>query len=255
VHTVFGQAFAKDVDLVGAAAMLSSLPVDFRVKSTGAGHANVTLVGQLPLPRPGDPRERGLVLRTLLLHCLTAHYGALWAACWRPEFTQERWTKDDPRLLQSRFSALTEEWSWATPLRTDFERRQALLEIDVIAAQILGLTLDELLTVYRIQFPVLQQNERGTWYDQNGRIVFTVNRGLPGVGFDRPQWNEIRDMQTGTVVRTIMDDTLPGGPRERTITYVAPLDRCDREGDYRQAWAEFERRLGTADRSGASARD
>ena len=35
----------------------------------------------------------------------------------------------------------------------------------------LGLTLDELILIYNIQFPVLQQNEDDTWYDQNGRIV------------------------------------------------------------------------------------
>ena len=50
-------------------------------------------------------------------------------------------------------------------------------------------------------------------------------------------------MKTGTVARTIIDDTLPGGPREHTITYQAPFDRCDRERDYEVAWAEFTRRF------------
>jgi len=49
-------------------------------------------------------------------------------------------------------------------------------------------------------------------------------------------------MKSGTVSRTIMDDTLPGGPRERTITYTAPFDRCNREADYATAWAAFEKR-------------
>lgn len=40
--------------------------------------------------------------------------------------------------------------------------------------------------------------------------------------------------------RTIMDDTMPGGPVERTIEYVAPFDRCDREQDYEIAWKFFE---------------
>ena len=106
----------------------------------------------------------------------------------------------------------------------------------------LRLTLDELCTIYRIQFPVLRQNENDTWYDQNGRIVFTVSKGLPGVGFSRSEWNEIKDMKSENVSRTITDDTQPGGPREPTINYTAPFDRCNREADYAAAWAAFEKR-------------
>ena len=71
---------------------------------------------------------------------------------------------------------------------------------------------------------------------------FTCSKGLPGVGFSRPEWNEIKNMKSGTVPRTITDDTLPGGPRERTITYTAPFDKCDREADYATAWTAFGKR-------------
>jgi len=99
-------------------------------------------------------------------------------------------------------------------------------------------------SIYRVQFPVIQKNERDTWYDQNGRIVFTCNVGISaGVGFTRPEWNKIKGMKSGTVERKIIDDTLPGGPHERTIIYEAPFDRCDREQDYEIVWAEFERRF------------
>ena len=39
------------------------------------------------------------------------------------------------------------------------------------------------------------------------------------------------------------DDTMPGGPVERTIKYVAPFDRCDREKDYEEVWVNFEKRF------------
>ena len=136
-------------------------------------------------------------------------------------------------------------------LRSDYARRQALVEIDVLVAQALKLTLDELITVYRVQFPVMQQYERDTLYDQNGRIVFTSSKGLTGVGFPRKGsgrgpnkttgWEDIQHMTSGSVSRTILDDTLPGGPVERTITYEAPWTLCDRVEDYRVAWEFFEK--------------
>ncbi|KPA17478.1 hypothetical protein MHK_002303 [Candidatus Magnetomorum sp. HK-1] len=89
----------------------------------------------------------------------------------------------------------------------------------------------------------MRQYEADTWYDQNGRIIFTCSKGLIGVGFSRPEWNNIKDMKSGTVERTIIDNTMPGGPMERTITYKAPFDRCDREKDYEVVWREFERRF------------
>ena len=90
--------------------------------------------------------------------------------------------------------------------------------------------------VWLAWFSNLRKYESDTWYDQKGRIIFTSSKGLPGVGFSRAEWNEIKDMKEGAITRTITDDTLPSGPRERTITYHAPFDRCDREEDYRTCW-------------------
>ena len=141
------------------------------------------------------------------------------------------------------------EWGRDCALRTDYARRWALVELDVLVARELGLTLEELQTIYRVQFPVMRQYEADTWYDQNGRIVFTNSKGLPGVGFPRnakPKegdpigWNDIKDLQTGTAQRTITDTTLPTGPIERTITYQAPFTKCDREKDYEQVWTRLD---------------
>ncbi len=46
---------------------------------------------------------------------------------------------------------------------------------------------------------------------------------------------------------TLIDDTLPGGPREKTVVYQAPWIRCDREQDYAVAWKHFAERLGTVE--------
>jgi hypothetical protein len=117
------------------------------------------------------------------------------------------------------------------------------VELDVLAARDLGLTLDELQTIYRIQFPVMKQFEADTWYDQRGRIVFTNNsQGLPGVGLDRAEWNEVRNLKSGTVKRTVTDTTLPTGPVERELTWYAPFTLCDREVDYATVWKNLEER-------------
>lgn len=170
---------------------------------------------------------------------MTKQYADLWSACWDRRFCEQKWAKEDSRLGADRFAALTQRWSWSTPARTDFERRQALLELDVLAARALGLTLNELLTIYRIQFPVLRQYERETFYDRNGRITFLA--GDRAYGFSRPEWQEARGMPSGIKERRIQDDTLPGGPREKVITYVAPFECPDREADYAEAWAFFEK--------------
>lgn len=217
-----------------------SIPCDFLVKVMGKSNFNMAVASKLPVLQ--GLFEDLIISRTLLLNCLTEHYIDLYNAFIKDD-VDDSWSKFDPRLRPEKFSLLSQTWSWNTPLRTDYERRQALVEIDVLVAMGLGMTLEQLKTIYRIQFPVLQQYEADTWYDQNGRIVFTNNRSLNGVGFSRAEFEKIKDAGPGEkFYRTIIDDTLPGGPVERTIEYVAPFDRCDREKDYEIAWTFFEKK-------------
>jgi hypothetical protein len=239
INTAMTTSFKNNQLLIDAVSTLQSLPADFFVKSTGKPKADGSMLQILPLVEKND----SLRARALILNCLTTHYVDLWQESWNENFKLDRWTKQDLRLPNTHFSNLAPDWNHNCALRTDYARRQALVEIDVLASMALGLTLDELKIVYRVQFPVLRQNENDTWYDQNGRIVFTCSKGLAGVGFSRPEWNEIKDMKSGTVERRIIDDTLPGGPRERTIVYEAPFDKCNREEDYEIVWAEFEKRF------------
>lgn len=244
VHTVFSVSFKNSVDIVKLAGCEASLPYDFFVKILGKGHVNYSTNMLFPLLDDNDCRE--IITRALMLNCLTKYYSPLWKKCCSENITTDSWSKSDPRLDNKRFSTLTSEWSWDTPLRTDYERRQALVEIDVLTAMALGMTLEQLKTIYRIQFPVLQQYEADTWYDANGRIVFTTNRSLVGVGFDRKEWEgSVKGAPAGKVfTREIEDDTMPGGPVKRTIEYVAPFDKCDREQDYETAWKFFEKKYG-----------
>jgi hypothetical protein len=246
IHTVISFASTKLQEVVLLAGWCSAVPIDFLVKTSGQGHLYGGLIESLPFAILNRPNE--IIIRTLLLNCLTIYYAPLWAASYQAIFNSDDWTKrDDDRLLSSSFSLLSNRWSWFAPLRTDYARRQALVELDVLVAQELRLTLDELKTIWRVQFPVAQQYESETFYDTHGQIVFTTSKGLTNVGLERVHWNKVKDLSAGeTTSRTVIDDTQSGGPRERTITYVAPFDRCDREADYEIAWAEFERRRNCA---------
>ncbi|SKT62153.1 type II restriction enzyme methylase subunit [Mycobacteroides abscessus subsp. abscessus] len=113
--------------------------------------------------------------------------------------------------------AVDKQWEWSTPLRRAADRRQALVEIDAIVAIMLGITADELLTIYRTQFPVLQKYERDALYDANGRQ-------LPG---------KLASEYRKKGMLKAEDLTVDG------VTYVEPFVGVDRERDMELAHKHF----------------
>ena len=276
IHTVVSTAFRDPLDCIDFAALTISIVLDFFVKSTGTGEMNLSWLRRIPTLEgcPGAIRS-ALRSRTLALCCLTVHYSELWEkVCKTPladdgsdyhieAFNADCWTSADARLPASFFAGLAPTWSRDVALRTDYARRQAMIEIDVLAAIALGLTLEELLTIYRVQFPVMRQYEAETYYDANGRIVFTTSKGLPGVGLPRKAvkgdacysveapgyhateialgWEDVRALKGGVITQMVVDGTRPSGVERRRIEYVAPFARGDRESALVNAWHDFTR--------------
>lgn len=262
-------------------ALSMSIVFDFLVKITGKADFRPELLNNMPLPQEIDCVA--IYSRVLALNCLTRSYSDLWCKCWDEDFRNEVWSSSDSRLDAKFFKGLTGTWSVLSSIRTEYSRRQALLEIDVLASLALGLTIDELIMLYRVQFPVLQQNDRDTWFDCNGRIIYTCNVGVSGSALPRKAkrsefpcvirfpdgrqetrrlgWEDLepkngkQQVPDGTEIeRSVMDDTQPHGPVQRVIRYMAPFGLADREADYRVAWAHFAERAKQKSGGGGAAK-
>lgn len=219
-HGVWSSRFDSAADLAVAAGFWSSVPVDFFVKAAGATEINQGIIRRLPHVRD-HPLETFLIHRVLRLNCLTAPTSDLWAELHRSEWSRDAWAGGNSGAAHRavNLSDSQKKWSWQTPLRTQADRRQALIEIDAIVAVMLNITAEELLTIYRTQFPVLQKYERDALYDANGRQLPTKLA------------SECR--KKGSIAAS--DLTVEG------ITYVEPFTGVDRERDMLLAHEHFSR--------------
>jgi hypothetical protein len=264
--------------LVFVSGLMFSLPFDYLCKSTGKSNLH-QMLDDFPIIT-NSKFESLISARALYLSCISKHYAELWNSNYSLQNQRDSWAKLDDRLSPHYFENLSNLWHQDCGLKGDFTRRQALIELDVLVAMAFGLTLEELQIVFRVQFSVLRQNEADTWYDGMGKIIFTSSQSISNVGIDRKfnkknafitgikdgvyidrlngvgsdanphteasiplGWEDIKNLKSGIVTKTYMDDTMPDGPHERTIEYHAPFDKCNREDDYNTVWAEFERRF------------
>lgn len=206
------------IDIVRASAFTSSLAADFLIKVTGVANIKIGVLSKVPHIR-NHPLEPELLLRALRLNCLVRPYAPLWEQLYEKAWRQDSWVPHVGVNYDGRapLGDVSPTWKWATPLRRAADRRQALVEIDAIVAIMLGITAEELTTIYRTQFPVLQKYEREALYDGHGRQ-------LPG-----KLASEYR--KRGSLKPE--DLTVDG------ITYVEPFVGVDRERDMELAHKHF----------------
>ena len=220
------------------AGLWSSLPYDYLVKISGKSHVHADSIDRFPaiLEHPSAP---WMLLRTLRLNCLTRDYAPLWEDLHEARFAGDSWT--------SVFAAWPDlgsagrAWTMDTPLRSDYERRAALVEIDALAALMLGLTADHLALMFRAQFPVLRKYEYGMRFDNLGRAI-AKDHYAQGVQQRKDDYQLMEAYLRGEDCGDLLEryEPHPDGETDPAKGFIRP----DRETEMRTAYAEFARRLG-----------
>ena len=223
---IFCEGFTDGRTLLSVLGFSASLLLDFSVRSAPKSGVYQGVFNRLPMPPRDHPLVSALLLRALRLNCVSEAYADLWSACWDPALASDSWTL--PAHSSLRLGDVGPEWQPSTLLRRDLDRRQALVEIDALVALMLGVTADELCTIYRTQFAVLHGYDHGKYlYDANGCLVPVELQRL---------WAKEGDALSA-------DELTTENASGNTYTYKLPFTRYDREADMRAAYAEFESRL------------
>ena len=213
--------------LCAVSGFLGSLLMDFAVRAAPKAHIRIPTINRLPV-LVRHPLQVAIVIRVLRLNCVTEAYSDLWRHVYKEAFAADRWTCGRARANRPELGTATREWTIGTPLRIAEDRRQALLEVDALVALMLGVTEDQLCTVYRTQFAVLYGYDHWDYvYDCNGRLV--------------P--NPVLTVWRKKGERMSVEERTATNQAGNTYTYEFPFRLLDREADMRSAYAEFERRL------------
>ena len=255
VHSVRSIAFSNEGLLLNFHSLILSTVLDYLLLIKGRTSIFYTDVAQFRWVGLCDTALH----RGLKLACLTEAYSGIWNRHAR-HLQPLAWSRELPkRTIKSDFDYIgSSHWGREVGLRSDFARRLALVEIDVLVAQAFELTLEQLVEIYKIYFPVLEMYESATWYDSQGKIVWTNNSGLSGVGWrvdegkkpSRRVWEDIlvqlnKLPEDERVLKCkVIDDTLPEGPREIERIFIGPFFKCNRVEDYERAWKHFEKLKG-----------
>ena len=225
VHTL---TFESINETVLAAGFWTAIPVDYLLRVTGRSDLRKADVKMMPSPDPCYPLAGDLLLRTLRLNCLTGAYADLWRELYDPAWQAEGWAYNWPRL--NSLGDVGGDWDRDTPLRTEYARRAALVEIDALVAVWLGLEIEEFLAAYESRFSVLADHEEEMYFDAHGRKI-AAEYDVWGHGQTKEHWKQFEKYLEDPAVNPAPDG------------YVPPFYKADRVVEYRQAHAVLAERL------------
>ncbi|MGX1633692.1 class I SAM-dependent DNA methyltransferase [Streptomyces albidoflavus] len=231
VHTVQSMAMADNRLTALNAGFWASLSFDYLLRITGRSHLQVAEARKMPAPDPDHPLASPLLLRTLRLNSLTTHYAPLWEELFDPSWAgYEDWANPGWPAIKPLAAEIKPTWEHSTPLRTEHERRAALVELDALVAVWLGITAEQLVAIYKTRFPILHDYEAETYFDSNGRKI-AGNYNTYGYGQSKQDYLDL-------LAHLEDPDTAPPPPG-----YTAPFYKADRVTEMRAAHATFQARL------------
>lgn len=161
VNTVVSFA-TRDYDkLLVIGGLSASLVIDGVQRLMNTTHFFETDFAKLPLCN--EKYFASIARRFLSLNGLTIYYDELWRSV--PKLQRK-----DNLMSGRKLFGYGEAYQRNAALRKQDERKQALLEIDVLTSLSFNLTSDELIQVYEILFPVLAKYDRQNSFDRKGKM-------------------------------------------------------------------------------------
>lgn len=231
IHAVQSTALADNRLTTLNAGFWASLPLDYLLRITGRADLTPAGAKQMPAPSPDHPLASALLIRTLRLNALTTHYAPLWTELFDPRWAgYEGWAKPDWPGLKPLTTGLKPTWEYATPLRTEHERRAAMVELDALVAVWLNITADQLVAIFKSRFPQLYNYESATYFDANGRKI-AADFNTYGHGQNKQDYLDLL---------AHLEDPERTPPPDG---YQAPFYKADREAEMRATHAHFQSRL------------
>ncbi|MGV9559405.1 class I SAM-dependent DNA methyltransferase [Streptomyces sp. NPDC003522] len=209
----------------------AALPSDYLLRITGRAHMSVSEAHAMPAPQTSHPLAQPLLLRTIRLNALTKAYARLWEELFHPTWPgYEEWANSNWPNVEPLATHLKATWSHDTPLRSEHQRRAALVELDALVSVWLGITADQLVTIYKSRYPVLADYESAMYFDANGRKI-AANHNTYGYGQTKQDYIDL-------LAHLENPETTPP-----PAGYAGPFYKADREAEMRAAHAYFQARL------------
>ncbi|OHV62896.1 hypothetical protein [Pseudofrankia sp. BMG5.36] len=232
VHALQSMALRNSKALALVSGFWAALPLDYVLRITGRSHLQAEGSLAILAPTPDHPLASPLLLRALRLNCLTEAYAQLWDELYDHGWAvSETWAVNWPGVRP--IAEVKTEWGWETPLRTERERRAALVEIDALVSVWLRIGADELVAICDSRYPTLVERESEMYFDAKGRRLARDPYAF-GIEQTKEDWVEFQEY---------LED-----PKRKLppAGYVAPFYKADREGEMRAAHAVFSARLQAA---------